>query len=183
MVLGLVTVGLTWSRAEPAVLLKEYPAQIMRGKYSLGKRMVKVGEIVTVQGVKGISAEVTTEHNDHLVVLLADLRALPPPPPPPRLALVKPVPSPAPPPGAAPIVEETPAPTPLPPPGIAPLVPALTLGELRASLPAPSPGEEIKPAGERREIKVRCTHLTKKGRQCTRMTSSPNGFCWQHGGD
>jgi len=29
----------------------------------------------------------------------------------------------------------------------------------------------------------RCTGLTKKGTQCSRMTSSPNGKCWQHGGD
>ena len=30
---------------------------------------------------------------------------------------------------------------------------------------------------------TRCTGLTKKGTQCTRMTSSPNGKCWQHGGN
>ena len=29
----------------------------------------------------------------------------------------------------------------------------------------------------------RCTALTKKGTRCSRMTSSPNGKCWQHGGD
>ena len=35
----------------------------------------------------------------------------------------------------------------------------------------------------RRTVPVRCSHLTKKGEQCTRMTTSPNGLCWQHGGD
>ncbi len=30
---------------------------------------------------------------------------------------------------------------------------------------------------------VRCSAITKKGTQCSRMTYSPNGKCWQHGGD
>lgn len=28
-----------------------------------------------------------------------------------------------------------------------------------------------------------CSAITKKGTRCKRMTSSPNGKCWQHGGD
>jgi endonuclease G len=30
---------------------------------------------------------------------------------------------------------------------------------------------------------VQCSATTKKGKQCSRMTYSPNGRCWQHGGD
>jgi hypothetical protein len=30
---------------------------------------------------------------------------------------------------------------------------------------------------------VQCSAITKKGTRCTRMTKSPNGKCWQHGGD
>ncbi len=35
----------------------------------------------------------------------------------------------------------------------------------------------------RRSLPVRCSAITGKGSDCTRMTSSPNGKCWQHGGD
>lgn len=31
--------------------------------------------------------------------------------------------------------------------------------------------------------KVQCSALTKSGKRCKRMTKSPNGLCWQHGGD
>jgi len=31
--------------------------------------------------------------------------------------------------------------------------------------------------------KVQCSAKTKKGSQCKRMTKSPNGKCWQHGGN
>jgi len=31
--------------------------------------------------------------------------------------------------------------------------------------------------------KVQCSAITKKGTQCKRMTKSPNGYCWQHGGN
>jgi len=30
---------------------------------------------------------------------------------------------------------------------------------------------------------VQCSATTKKGTQCKRMTKSPNGRCWQHGGN
>jgi endonuclease G len=39
------------------------------------------------------------------------------------------------------------------------------------------------PSSNRRTVPVRCSAITKKGTQCTRMTYSPNGKCWQHGGD
>lgn len=31
--------------------------------------------------------------------------------------------------------------------------------------------------------KIRCSATTRSGRQCSRMTLSPNGLCYQHGGD
>ena len=31
--------------------------------------------------------------------------------------------------------------------------------------------------------KVQCSAMTKSGNRCKRMTKSPNGLCWQHGGD
>ena len=30
---------------------------------------------------------------------------------------------------------------------------------------------------------VQCAASTKAGTRCKRMTKSPNGFCWQHGGN
>jgi hypothetical protein len=30
---------------------------------------------------------------------------------------------------------------------------------------------------------VQCSAKTKSGTRCKRMTKSPNGLCWQHGGD
>jgi endonuclease G len=41
----------------------------------------------------------------------------------------------------------------------------------------------IQPSSSRRTVPVRCSAITKKGTQCTRMTYSPNGKCWQYGGD
>jgi len=41
----------------------------------------------------------------------------------------------------------------------------------------------VQPSSNRLSVPVRCSAITKKGRQCTRMTYSPNGKCWQHGGD
>jgi hypothetical protein len=35
----------------------------------------------------------------------------------------------------------------------------------------------------RRSVKVQCSATTKKGTRCKRMTDSPNGLCYQHGGD
>jgi hypothetical protein len=35
----------------------------------------------------------------------------------------------------------------------------------------------------RRAISVQCSAKTKSGTRCKRMTKSPNGLCWQHGGD
>ena len=35
----------------------------------------------------------------------------------------------------------------------------------------------------RRSESVQCGALTKKHKPCKRMTKSPNGYCWQHGGN
>jgi hypothetical protein len=32
-------------------------------------------------------------------------------------------------------------------------------------------------------IAVQCSAKTQSGARCKRMTKSPNGLCWQHGGD
>ncbi len=34
-----------------------------------------------------------------------------------------------------------------------------------------------------RAVAIQCTGRTKKGGRCSRMTYSPNGRCWQHGGN
>lgn len=43
--------------------------------------------------------------------------------------------------------------------------------------------DQIQNTNSRRTVSVRCSAITKKGTQCSRMTFSPNGKCWQHGGD
>ncbi|MGN6802353.1 MAG: hypothetical protein ACTHJN_10630 [Ginsengibacter sp.] len=35
----------------------------------------------------------------------------------------------------------------------------------------------------RRAVAVQCSAKTKSGARCRRMTKSPNGLCWQHGGN
>ena len=35
----------------------------------------------------------------------------------------------------------------------------------------------------RRAVAVQCSAQTQSGARCKRMTKSPNGLCWQHGGD
>ena len=145
---------LATSYAAPALLLKNYSAQIIRGHYFLGKRLVRVGEIVTVRAVHDFDAQVATADGDAFVVALADLRALP---------------------ENSPLVRHV-----APPPASTPL-------PVSAPLPKPTPAPQARDAavspGPRREVAVQCTHLTRKGVQCTRMTHSPNGLCWQHGGD
>lgn len=42
---------------------------------------------------------------------------------------------------------------------------------------------QIQNTSIKRTVSVRCSATTKKGTQCSRMTYSPNGKCWQHGGD
>jgi len=41
----------------------------------------------------------------------------------------------------------------------------------------------VKSPSPKRSVSVRCGATTKKGTQCSRKTLSPNGRCWQHGGD
>lgn len=42
---------------------------------------------------------------------------------------------------------------------------------------------KVKNTSNSRVSPVRCSSTIKKGTQCTRMTYSPNGKCWQYGGD
>jgi len=42
---------------------------------------------------------------------------------------------------------------------------------------------QIQRASIKLTTSVECSATTKKGKQCSRMTYSPNGKCWQHGGD
>ena len=41
----------------------------------------------------------------------------------------------------------------------------------------------VQSSSPKRSSTVRCSATTKKGTQCSRMTFSANGKCWQHGGD
>jgi hypothetical protein len=41
----------------------------------------------------------------------------------------------------------------------------------------------IKTESRKLAIAVQCSGKTQSGARCKRMTKSPNGFCWQHGGD
>ena len=111
-----------------------------------------------MRAIRDFDAQVTTADGDPFMVALEDLRPLPE-----TSALVR----------HAAASHPTASAVPTPP----------------TSRPAakPSPSLDAKGAdgsgGARREVAVRCSHLTKKGTQCTRMTYSPNGCCWQHGGD
>lgn len=55
--------------------------------------------------------------------------------------------------------------------------PTVTTSESYSTIPQPSN------KNYRQAISVRCSAITKAGRQCKRMTRSPNGRCWQHGGN
>ena len=48
---------------------------------------------------------------------------------------------------------------------------------------APQQNNSIKTTSSKRTTSVRCSATTKKGARCSRMTHSPNGRCWQHGGN
>lgn len=77
--------------------------------------------------------------------------------------------------------------------------PAYSLQPASAPAPAPSPAAPAQtsaatapvstasPAAPstsgRRSTSVQCSGTTKKGTRCKHMTYSPNGLCWQHGGD
>lgn len=153
--------------ADPAVLIKAYTAEIVRGHYLLGTRVVHLGETVRVQRVDGPRAYVKTGDGDPLTVYLADLRAIP----------EKPLP--------APVAASSPAPTPPPALAVVPAEPPISVLRLLGGQPTTeAAGEKPKHTGDaRREAAVQCSCLTKKGTRCTRMTRSPNGLCWQHGGD
>lgn len=161
-------------QAGPAVLLKAYPVEVIRGHYFLGRRMAYGGETVKVSSLDGPRAKVLTLDGDVLTVYCADLHLLPDPSPTvtqsspqavQRPAPVAPSPSPAATPALVPDIFSSPSPAP-------------TAGAT-AGAQMDNPGKK----SERRDVAVQCSCLTKKGTRCTRMTRSPNGLCWQHGGD
>ena len=45
------------------------------------------------------------------------------------------------------------------------------------------PQNNTPPANNNTVKETQCTAITKAGAQCKRMTKSPNGLCWQHGGN
>ena len=52
---------------------------------------------------------------------------------------------------------------------------------------APSPNsnqnQSYTPPPPKQSSSTQCTAITKAGNRCSRMTNSPNGKCWQHGGN
>ena len=169
--------------AGPAVLLKAYPVEVIRGNYLLGRRLARTGEAVKLDSMDGPKAKVFTLDGDVLTVYAADLRFLPDDAP---LITAKAQPAATPQPTAAP----SPTPAPVPP---TPLIPDIFGSPTPAVVPTadkPAAADKVgkvtqaeKSAGEHRAEAVQCSGLTKKGTRCTRMTKSPNGMCWQHGGD
>lgn len=171
--------------ATDAVLLKPHPAEVIRQGYVLGKRTVPTGERVKVVKVQGESVDVETKDGSPLTVPLKDLR---------MLSNARPV-------AAVPnvIPESSPRPKPVFHSSLdEPTVPASKRErgeepEPTASAPATQPKSTYHsplddpaapaPGSERRKVEVRCGHITKAGKPCKRMTDSPNGLCWQHGGN
>ena len=52
----------------------------------------------------------------------------------------------------------------------------------------PSPNMEVikaktKAVESKSSTSQQCNGTTKKGKQCSRTTTSSNGYCWQHGGN
>ncbi len=160
----LVSVLLVWqvtARAGNAVVLKACSYQTVRDGFRMPKRILPVGAIVKVLATHGAKADIATSTGDTVSVRLANLRLLTGTPSPEPVAIQPTV-------GAA-------APLPVPSPSPSPL-PSQAAGT--PDKPAERPSETGK-----RSAAVRCSHLLKNGQQCSRMTTSPNGLCWQHGGD
>ncbi len=183
---GIVLTLLAWGWGasagwtDPAVLIKAYPAEIIRGHYWLGKRMVRMGETVRVQSVSGALASVKTEDGDPLTVYVADLRPIAEKPLVASVSAPVVIPAQTPAPTAAPAKPDDPEPLSI----LSLLAAQQQTGAAAADAEKPKPVEKLSPAsGERREAAVQCSGITKKGNRCTRMTHSPNGLCWQHGGD
>jgi len=58
----------------------------------------------------------------------------------------------------------------------------LKVDSTKKALSTPSPSVKPKET-QKKTTTVRCSATTKAGTRCSRMTSSPNGKCWQHGGN
>jgi len=53
----------------------------------------------------------------------------------------------------------------------------------KQSTPPVFQGSTSRPVYNSRSVSVQCSGQTKRGGRCRRMTLSPNGRCWQHGGN
>ena len=167
----LISVLLVWQatvRAENAVVLKAHSYQVLRDGYPMPKRILPVGTIVKVLATHGKKANIATSSGDTVSIPLTALRMLHDPASTPLPAQI----------ATGPLVAVIP-----PPPALLP-----------PPSPSPSPAGGTRPvvadagsahSGEtgRQPVPVRCSHVLKNGQQCSRLTSSPNGLCWQHGGD
>ncbi len=161
LLIGALLVWQTPVRAGNAVLLKAYSVQESRGNTYLGRRILRIGEIVKVVAIHGAKADVAMSGGGTVTVRLANLRLLPDAQEPATVTIQQPV------------VTPTPA-NPSPSPNQAG-------GPAKEKLADNDPARPSETA--RRTVPVRCSHLTKNGDQCSRMTTSPNGLCWQHGGN
>lgn len=167
----LIGTMLAWqvtARAGNAVLLKAHSYQVVRDGYPMPKRILSVGTIVKVLATHGTKADIATSGGDKVSVRLADLRMLHDPG---VTSSDFPITN-------QPLVVATPPPI-VPWPPQSPLPNQAGGTREKVSDPGPvHPGET-----GRRPAAVRCRHVLKNGAQCSRMTTSPNGLCWQHGGD
>ena len=168
LLIGALLVWQATAQAGNAVVLKAHSYQTVRDGYPMPKRVLSIGTIVKVLATHGKKADITTSSGDKVSVPLADLRLLHD-----QESALLPTQI-----TNQPLVAVIP-----PPPALLPL-----------PSPSPSPAggtrqtvADAGPAGlgetGRRPVRVRCSHLLKNGQQCSRMTTSPNGLCWQHGGD
>jgi len=65
---------------------------------------------------------------------------------------------------------------PVAPPALRTDVPVPIPPAPRANAPQPAPSERL-------AVSAQCGGTTQKGARCKRMTKSPNGLCYQHGGN
>lgn len=51
------------------------------------------------------------------------------------------------------------------------------------STPTPTKATTVESVKQTKSISKQCSAKTQSGNRCKRMTKSPNGKCWQHGGN
>ena len=168
------------AHAENAFLWKALQYHATRNGYPMPKRILPAGSLVKVVAIHGAKADIVTPSGDNVTVSRADLHMVDEAP-----ALV-------------PIALQTPAVATSTPPNSSPSPNQVGAGPARSSAATPPPSQSPSPnqagggggtgparPGEtgKQPVPVRCSHITKNGEQCSRMTTSPNGLCWQHGGN